>query len=465
MRRTLMGRREALPQVRKARKRESWRSQGSALTVDAPLRFFEIAPPLARTKEEKSLTSTSSSLHSLQTHFSTLQSRGSGSQGSSRLVLPCISVACFLLYLQLSGGGGAGGASVDAAAAAAAASGARRHNAAASLTLAVGRRHSSSSQRRHHPHDRKISAGGSTSTSLRSSMAASDAAAAALRARLLAQASSSSARSSSSSSGPAALASAAGAGAAVAAVRAQQPLAAAGGADEVVRRAASGAAEAAAAEARTKKAAAAASVLQRPTADSAAAASSGPLLGGASPLTGLPLLPAAAKRNSGGVLPAVATDRRPQPLAEPASAAAAAEAAFLSATLRDPVDPTPPAGSGAASPDEARRLAVRSAMAHSWAGYVAHAWGADELAPVTKHGYETFCSLGVREKADRFVLSLSLLVFFVLASQPHFSFFIFLARESSGFPGSDLPEGKRDAPRVWNREWKQKTDDFFPLET
>ncbi len=85
-------------------------------------------------------------------------------------------------------------------------------------------------------------------------------------------------------------------------------------------------------------------------------------------------------------------------MAEPASAGAAAEAAFLAETLRDQVDLSPPAGTGAASPDEARRLAVRAAMAHSWAGYVAHAWGADELAPVTKHGYETFCSLGVRGK-------------------------------------------------------------------
>jgi mannosyl-oligosaccharide alpha-1,2-mannosidase len=33
-------------------------------------------------------------------------------------------------------------------------------------------------------------------------------------------------------------------------------------------------------------------------------------------------------------------------------------------------------------------------MAHAWAGYVRYAWGADELAPVTKRGYETFCSLG-----------------------------------------------------------------------
>ena len=49
-------------------------------------------------------------------------------------------------------------------------------------------------------------------------------------------------------------------------------------------------------------------------------------------------------------------------------------------------------------------------MAHSWAGYVANAWGADELAPVTRHGYETFCSLGVR------FFFLSLLVFFVFSS-------------------------------------------------
>ena len=92
--------------------------------------------------------------------------------------------------------------------------------------------------------------------------------------------------------------------------------------------------------------------------------------------------------------PALAHDPAAQPLAEPASAAAAAEAELLRSTLRDPVDPVPPAGAGVAAVDYARRLAVRAAMAHAWAGYVAHAWGQDEVAPVSKHGYQTFCSLG-----------------------------------------------------------------------
>lgn len=42
-----------------------------------------------------------------------------------------------------------------------------------------------------------------------------------------------------------------------------------------------------------------------------------------------------------------------------------------------------------------RAAAVRSAAAWAWAGYVAHAWGADELAPESRSSYETFCSLGV----------------------------------------------------------------------
>jgi len=66
--------------------------------------------------------------------------------------------------------------------------------------------------------------------------------------------------------------------------------------------------------------------------------------------------------------------------------------ALIASTLRDAVatGPPPPGAPRA----ERRRLAVRAAMAHAWAGYVKYAWGADELAPVSKRGYETFCSLG-----------------------------------------------------------------------
>ena len=66
--------------------------------------------------------------------------------------------------------------------------------------------------------------------------------------------------------------------------------------------------------------------------------------------------------------------------------------ALIASTLRDAVatGPPPPGAPRA----ERRRLAVRAAMAHAWAGYVRYAWGADELAPVSKRGYETFCSLG-----------------------------------------------------------------------
>ena len=39
--------------------------------------------------------------------------------------------------------------------------------------------------------------------------------------------------------------------------------------------------------------------------------------------------------------------------------------------------------------------AVRAAAAHAWAGYVAHAWGEDELAPLSRGGKEAFCSLAV----------------------------------------------------------------------
>jgi mannosyl-oligosaccharide alpha-1,2-mannosidase len=66
-------------------------------------------------------------------------------------------------------------------------------------------------------------------------------------------------------------------------------------------------------------------------------------------------------------------------------------AALITSTLRDQVALAPPPG---APPAERRRLAVRAAMAHAWAGYVRYAWGEDELAPITKRGYETFCSLG-----------------------------------------------------------------------
>jgi len=82
----------------------------------------------------------------------------------------------------------------------------------------------------------------------------------------------------------------------------------------------------------------------------------------------------------------------PPPRSPPPTPRAPAAAAFLRATLRDAVSPVPPLDT---VPPAARAAAVRSAAAWAWAGYVAHAWGADELAPVSRSGYETFCSLGV----------------------------------------------------------------------
>jgi len=127
----------------------------------------------------------------------------------------------------------------------------------------------------------------------------------------------------------------------------------------------------------------------RPTADAAAAAASALRATPAPPATRPPpTTPAPTDAR-----PALATDPGSQPLAEPAGAGAAAAADLFRSVLSDAVDPVPPAGAGAVG-DDARRLAVRAAMAHSWAGYKKHAYGQDEVAPKAGRGYETFCSLG-----------------------------------------------------------------------
>ena len=74
----------------------------------------------------------------------------------------------------------------------------------------------------------------------------------------------------------------------------------------------------------------------------------------------------------------------------------ATAAAFLRRTLLDAVPPAPPADALLAVTAPAdRAAAVKGAAAWAWAGYKAHAWGADELAPLSRAGYETFCSLSV----------------------------------------------------------------------
>jgi Glycosyl hydrolase family 47 len=44
--------------------------------------------------------------------------------------------------------------------------------------------------------------------------------------------------------------------------------------------------------------------------------------------------------------------------------------------------------------DVARRDAVVEAAAHAWGGYVAHAWGFDELQPLSESGKNSFGGLG-----------------------------------------------------------------------
>lgn len=41
-----------------------------------------------------------------------------------------------------------------------------------------------------------------------------------------------------------------------------------------------------------------------------------------------------------------------------------------------------------------RRADIVEAMRHAWGGYVRHAWGHDELAPVTQKGKDGFGGLG-----------------------------------------------------------------------
>ena len=47
----------------------------------------------------------------------------------------------------------------------------------------------------------------------------------------------------------------------------------------------------------------------------------------------------------------------------------------------------------AAGLDKKRRMVVEAA-AHSWRGYEEHAWGSDELQPLTQDGKETLGGLG-----------------------------------------------------------------------
>ena len=128
---------------------------------------------------------------------------------------------------------------------------------------------------------------------------------------------------------------------------------------------------------------------------------------GSTPLSALEAAPAgplaaAAGVGGGGVLassPPRARRALPAPLAATdGPATAAASAVLIAATLRDAVDPppaAPPARGAPPPPLAARRAAVRAAFAHTWAGYVAHAWGADELAPVSRAGYDTQCGIGL----------------------------------------------------------------------
>jgi mannosyl-oligosaccharide alpha-1,2-mannosidase len=41
-----------------------------------------------------------------------------------------------------------------------------------------------------------------------------------------------------------------------------------------------------------------------------------------------------------------------------------------------------------------KQAAIVGAMRHSWGGYVAHAWGMDELMPLTQTGKNSFGGLG-----------------------------------------------------------------------
>lgn len=119
---------------------------------------------------------------------------------------------------------------------------------------------------------------------------------------------------------------------------------------------------------------------------------------------GLPAgaLPASLVGAGGGLLSAAAPRvRRTQPtppLVADGLAVSHASAALISSTLRDALHPppSPPQPRFAAPPPlPARRAAVRAAFAHTWAGYVAHAWGSDELAPVSREGYASLCGQGV----------------------------------------------------------------------
>ena len=41
-----------------------------------------------------------------------------------------------------------------------------------------------------------------------------------------------------------------------------------------------------------------------------------------------------------------------------------------------------------------RRQAIKAAAEHSWSGYVQHAWGMDELMPLSGRGKNSFGGLG-----------------------------------------------------------------------
>ncbi|XP_075993874.1 endoplasmic reticulum mannosyl-oligosaccharide 1,2-alpha-mannosidase [Genypterus blacodes] len=99
------------------------------------------------------------------------------------------------------------------------------------------------------------------------------------------------------------------------------------------------------------------------------------------------------------------SDRVKESAAPPAAAAAAVEAAVAVATVAaaaveaaavaaDPADPVVPADPGSmapGSPGPVDRLeAVREAFRHAWKGYKDHAWGHDELKPVSKSFGEWF---------------------------------------------------------------------------